>query len=145
MWSYVLSDSLPDLDSISRLKWTAWSSCSATCGEGIAHRISPSLGKVLSTCRSNTSTCPGTVARKLNSEKGSLSHSCVLSVDGGWTEWQSIEVPYRANCRYVVSNQGRDCTSPKPSLGGAGCQGDYLKKELHDLGHCNGKMWTYAT
>ncbi|KAL3886367.1 hypothetical protein ACJMK2_026365 [Sinanodonta woodiana] len=95
--------------------WSAWSSCSVTCGSGNMTRTrscdnpAPSNGG---------KTCEGTVT-----ESTSCSNETMCAVDGywsNWTTWSSCSV----TCGPGNMTRSRLCNNPLPVNGGKPCDGN---------------------
>ncbi|KAK3095774.1 hypothetical protein FSP39_018901, partial [Pinctada imbricata] len=94
--------------------WTAWGSCTATCGTGTQTKTR--------TCTDPSANNGGAAC----SGDSSASQDCNTQgcpVDGAWTPWTSF-----SSCNYIcgagTSNRTRTCTNPTPAYGGATCLGD---------------------
>lgn len=84
--------------------WTAWSTCSVTCGNGIRFRScsnpSPAYGG---------SNCIGSTYETCTENKD-------CAVAGGWSDWGACEAS-------VPLKRIRVCNNPAPANGGANCVG----------------------
>ena len=85
--------------------WSAWSSCSASCGTGRQTR----------TCTNPAPGCGGSAC------SGPSLRSCTANarVDGGWSAWSACS----ASACGLPGTQTRACTNPSPACGGAACVG----------------------
>lgn len=86
--------------------WSAWSSCSVTCGGGTQTRTCDSPAPA-----NGGASCSGASSQSCNTQ------ACVTPVDGGWTAWSSCSVTCGGG------TQTRTCTNPAPANGGASCSG----------------------
>ena len=85
--------------------WSAWSSCSASCGTGRQTR----------TCTNPAPGCGGSAC------SGPSLRSCTANarVDGGWSAWSACSPGYCG----ARGTQTRTCNNPSPSCGGSACAG----------------------
>ena len=85
--------------------WSAWSSCSASCGSGRQTR----------TCTNPAPGCGGSAC------SGPSLRSCTANapVDGGWSAWSACSPGYCG----ARGTQTRTCNNPSPSCGGSVCAG----------------------
>ena len=85
--------------------WSAWSSCSASCGTGRQTR----------TCNNPAPGCGGSAC------SGPSLRSCTANapVDGGWSAWSACSPGYCG----ARGTQTRTCSNPSPSCGGSACAG----------------------
>ncbi|XP_006907796.1 hemicentin-1 isoform X1 [Pteropus alecto] len=94
-------------------QWSAWRSCSVTCGKGIQKRSRlcnnpfPANGG---------KPCPGS-----DSEVRSCQHK-LCPVDGGWSEWSPWEECTRS-CGRGNRTRARTCNNPSAQHGGRPCEG----------------------
>ncbi|XP_078333125.1 SCO-spondin-like isoform X2 [Crassostrea virginica] len=88
--------------------WSAWTSCSATCGAGTHFR---------------TRTCHGLHPCSGDSKESRACQDSVCSaVDGGWAEWTNWDA-CSVTCGYGTQRRSRTCTNPSPEYGGLDCSG----------------------
>ena len=93
-------------------EWSPWSSCSATCGQGIQTRTCTPPSNGGSTCDGPSSTvCTAPVACARDP-----------TINGGWSAW--------SNCSATCGSgqRTRACTFPAPSGGGATCAGSSVER-----------------
>ncbi|CAH3196925.1 unnamed protein product, partial [Porites evermanni] len=97
--------------------WSAWTTCSKTCGTGTQSR-------------SRTCTSPSPIHNGLNctgdytQAKSCKLSSCPGAIDGGfskWSAWSACSEP--KYCLQGVSRRTRTCTNPSPANGGDECAG----------------------
>jgi len=82
--------------------YSAWSTCSATCGGGIQTRKCTNLPGAA---------CSGPSSQACNTQ------ACPVKVNGGYSAWSACS----ATCG--GGTQTRTCTNPAPANGGAACSG----------------------
>jgi len=86
--------------------WTAWTTCTATCGTGTQSRSctnpAPSGGGAQ---------CTGASSQTCNTQ------ACAAPVNGGWSQWTACTAP----CAGGI--QTRACNNPVASNGGVSCVG----------------------
>ncbi|XP_056002781.1 coadhesin-like [Ostrea edulis] len=94
-------------------KWSHWSACSVSCGNGAEYRHrrcdhpSPSHGgRACSGSSAQTQSC----------------HLNACPVNGGWSHW-SAWGHCSVTCNDGVQHRTRTCSNPAPSHGGHGCIG----------------------
>ncbi|XP_078342697.1 uncharacterized protein LOC144628471 isoform X5 [Oculina patagonica] len=107
--------------------WGAWASCTQTCGGGSQTRTrsctspppsnggAPCQGNSLQTLSCNTNICP---------------------TDGGWSAWGAWE-SCSQTCGGGAQTRTRTCTSPPPSVGGAGCVGASSQTQSCNTNECS--------
>jgi len=84
--------------------WSAWGSCSATCGGGTETRTCTNPAPA-----NGGATCSGSSSQSCNTQ--------ACPVNGGWSAWGSCS----ATCG--GGTETRTCTNPAPANGGATCSG----------------------
>uniref|UniRef100_A0A8C2WWG9 Adhesion G protein-coupled receptor B1 n=1 Tax=Cyclopterus lumpus TaxID=8103 RepID=A0A8C2WWG9_CYCLU len=130
----------PQTDSASGEEWSAWSVCSATCGEGWQSRTRFCVSSSYST------QCSGPLREQRPCNNSAVS---VCPVDGVWNEWSNWS-SCSASCSNGTTQRTRECNGP--SYGGSECRGEWLETVDCFLGECpvDGKwqpwsLWTGCT
>lgn len=91
--------------------WSAWSTCSKTCGSGTQTRSCTNPARA-----NGGADCFGATQQSCNTQ------SCpVTPIAGGWSAWSTCS----ATCG--GGTQTRTCTNPVPANGGASCSGVTLQ------------------
>lgn len=126
--------------------WTAWSSCSVTCGLGSLFRQREILRDALprgscggaqfdsracfpQACPGLWSMRPATAQTNSYKEPGCEGMSLLsLVVHGHWSEWSEWSV-CDALCGGGISTRNRNCSSPPPKNGGRDCYGMTLQSQ----------------
>ncbi|XP_043922260.1 SCO-spondin-like [Protopterus annectens] len=106
--------------------WSAWSSCTKTCGIGRRFRQKEVLRKAL----------PGGKCQSAIFD----SRSCFIQacpVNGGWSSWSPWS-ECDAECNGGTRSRSRNCINPPPKNGGRYCPGDALQMEVCNLQMCSG-------
>ncbi|CAN7994178.1 unnamed protein product, partial [Ixodes hexagonus] len=107
-------------------EWSHWSSCSATCGQGVQERVrycdNPSPGPGGRPC----------VGRSQEIIACSL-RECL--VHGGWSPWSAWS-QCTVSCGGGIRTRSRRCNSPKPALGGKACQGNDVQTDFCNSDTC---------
>jgi len=87
--------------------WSAWSGCSAACGEGTRKRTRTcAAGQVCNGEKEQTEKCTG--------------HVC--PINGGWSDWNDWS-ECDQKCAGGSQTRYRTCTNPKQRYGGKACEG----------------------
>uniref|UniRef100_A0A672G4Z2 Adhesion G protein-coupled receptor B1a n=1 Tax=Salarias fasciatus TaxID=181472 RepID=A0A672G4Z2_SALFA len=110
------------VDSASGEEWSAWSMCSATCGEGWQSRTRFCVSSSYST------QCSGPLR-----EQRPCNNSAICPVDGVWNEWSSWS-SCSSSCSNGTMQRTRECNGP--SYGGSECRGEWLETVDCFLGEC---------
>ncbi|XP_023806195.1 SCO-spondin [Oryzias latipes] len=97
--------------------WTAWSSCSVTCGLGSLFRQREILRDALP-----RGSCGGAQF----DSRACFPQAC--PVHGHWSEWSEWSV-CDALCGGGISTRNRNCSSPPPKNGGRDCYGMTLQSQ----------------
>ena len=127
--------------------WTAWSSCSKTCGGGNLSRTrsctGPSCGGKAcpSPNQGVTKPCPTKCCRKCNYNwpycLSSTHYFNSSAVNGGWAAWSASGCS--VTCGGGSQSRTRSCTSPAPSCGGSQCPGSTTDVKQGCNPQCCGK------
>ena len=110
------------------MSWTAWSTCSLSCGVGNQIRTR--------NCTQAQNGGKACTCNKLESQ------SCLVvqcPVNGNWGEWS----PWNAcsiSCGSGMTNRTRNCDSPEPKFGGKFCNGTNTDNKACNDKSCPG-MW----
>ncbi len=92
--------------------WSAWSTCSATCGSGTQMRTCTTPAPA-----NGGADCFGASQQSCNTQ------SCpVAPIAGGWSAWSACSTTCGGS-----GTQTRSCTSPARANGGADCIGDSMQ------------------
>ena len=68
--------------------------------------------------------------------------SFMITVDGGFTEWENLEVCSRT-CGGGIQTQKRSCTAPSPANGGKECIGEDSRTVECNTEPCPG-LWSFC-
>ncbi|XP_031555168.1 uncharacterized protein LOC116292070 [Actinia tenebrosa] len=105
--------------------WTAWTTCSKSCGEGTKTRMRK--------CRLDKKDCKG----PLHQAESCHGYNC--TVDGGFTEWSVWSSACSAKCgEGVFKIRSRTCTNPAAQFGGKPCEGALTEQQDCKLKPCVG-------
>ncbi|XP_056005455.1 thrombospondin-2-like isoform X3 [Ostrea edulis] len=104
----------------SRLKFTSWSSCSTTCGEGQKRRI---VFCSLTEEQASRYGCYTAIFDLVN-----CSERKCPAVHGNWSLWSPWGACHATACMTMgIQNRTRLCTNPSPDYGGEMCTGDAVE------------------
>uniref|UniRef100_A0A3Q3WPM2 Uncharacterized protein n=1 Tax=Mola mola TaxID=94237 RepID=A0A3Q3WPM2_MOLML len=103
-------------------EWSAWSSCSATCGEGWQGRTR------LCATASFTTQCTGPLR-----ENRPCNNTAVCTVDGSWDEWTPWSL-CSSTCGRGYRDRTRTCKLPKN--GGEPCHGPTKQTKFCNIAVC---------
>ncbi|XP_061571310.1 adhesion G protein-coupled receptor B1 isoform X2 [Cololabis saira] len=112
----------PQTDSISGEEWSAWSVCSATCGEGWQSRTRFCVSSSYST------QCSGPLR-----EQRPCNNSAVCPVHGAWDEWSPWSL-CSSTCGQGYRSRTRTCTPPQ--FGGDACDGPEKQTKFCNIAAC---------
>ncbi|XP_056005454.1 thrombospondin-2-like isoform X2 [Ostrea edulis] len=116
----------------SRLKFTSWSSCSTTCGEGQKRRI---VFCSLTEEQASRYGCYTAIFDLVN-----CSERKCPAVHGNWSLWSPWGACHATACMTMgIQNRTRLCTNPSPDYGGEMCTGDAV--ESRSCLPCPGYDW----
>uniref|UniRef100_A0A8C5EAV8 Adhesion G protein-coupled receptor B1a n=1 Tax=Gouania willdenowi TaxID=441366 RepID=A0A8C5EAV8_GOUWI len=119
--SFVLTPS-SSVDSASGEEWSAWSVCSATCGEGWQSRTRFCVSSSYST------QCSGPLR-----EQRPCNNSAVCPVHGAWDEWSPWSL-CSSTCGRGYRSRTRTCTPPQ--FGGDPCDGPEKQTKFCNIAVC---------
>ncbi|XP_022912170.1 semaphorin 5c [Onthophagus taurus] len=114
--------------------WSAWSECSATCGNAIKTKTR--------TCTNPSPAHGGRVC--VGQDRSEILCTgippCPVATppprDGGWSSWSSW-TSCSSSCGRGFRRRMRECNEPTPSNGGQDCSGTYVEYEECDMGPCD--------
>ncbi|XP_071325001.1 adhesion G protein-coupled receptor B1 [Trachinotus anak] len=112
----------PQTDSASGEEWSAWSVCSATCGEGWQSRTRFCVSSSYST------QCSGPLR-----EQRPCNNSAVCPVHGAWDEWSPWSL-CSSTCGRGYRSRTRTCTPPQ--FGGDPCEGPEKQTKFCNIAVC---------
>ncbi|KAM9723597.1 adhesion G protein-coupled receptor B1 isoform 3-T3 [Menidia menidia] len=112
----------PQTDSVSGEEWSAWSVCSATCGEGWQSRTRFCVSSSYST------QCSGPLR-----EQRPCNNSAVCPVHGTWDEWSPWSL-CSSTCGRGYRSRTRTCTPPQ--FGGDPCEGPEKQTKFCNIAVC---------
>ncbi|XP_029694965.1 adhesion G protein-coupled receptor B1 isoform X8 [Takifugu rubripes] len=112
----------PQTDSTSGEEWSAWSVCSATCGEGWQSRTRFCVSSSYST------QCSGPLR-----EQRPCNNSAVCPVNGAWDEWSPWSL-CSSTCGRGFRSRTRTCTPPQ--FGGEPCVGPEKQTKFCNIAVC---------
>ncbi|KAM4567594.1 adhesion G protein-coupled receptor B1 isoform 6-T6 [Fundulus diaphanus] len=110
------------VDSTSGEEWSAWSVCSATCGEGWQSRTRFCVSSSYST------QCSGPLR-----EQRTCNNSAVCPVHGTWDEWSPWSL-CSSTCGRGYRSRTRTCTAPQ--FGGDPCDGPEKQTKFCNIAVC---------
>ncbi|XP_026149529.1 adhesion G protein-coupled receptor B1 [Mastacembelus armatus] len=110
------------VDSSSGEEWSAWSVCSATCGEGWQSRTRFCVSSSYST------QCSGPLR-----EQRPCNNSAVCPVHGAWDEWSPWSL-CSSTCGRGYRSRTRTCTPPQ--FGGDPCEGPEKQTKFCNIAVC---------
>ncbi|XP_054770254.2 uncharacterized protein LOC129278063 isoform X2 [Lytechinus pictus] len=109
-------------------RWSAWSSCSESCGNGTQTRNRTCTDPPPSNGGADC-TGPSTETQVCNTQ------ACPAPVDGNFTQWSTWTV-CTVTCGTGVQLRTRTCTNPPPSNGGASCTGPLFENRPCNTQSC---------
>eukprot|EP00993_Chasmostoma_nieuportense_P005588 NODE_620_length_2008_cov_220.447103_g576_i0.p1 GENE.NODE_620_length_2008_cov_220.447103_g576_i0~~NODE_620_length_2008_cov_220.447103_g576_i0.p1 ORF type:complete len:643 (-),score=45.94 NODE_620_length_2008_cov_220.447103_g576_i0:79-1953(-) len=106
--------------------WSAFSSCSVTCGTGTQTQT-----------RSCTNPIPsgGGLSCVGLSIQSQTCNTQACAVNGGWSAWSAFSA-CSATCGTGTQTQTRSCTNPPPSAGGNSCSGLSIQSQTCNVQSC---------
>uniref|UniRef100_A0A3P9HPV9 Adhesion G protein-coupled receptor B1 n=1 Tax=Oryzias latipes TaxID=8090 RepID=A0A3P9HPV9_ORYLA len=110
------------VESVSGEEWTAWSDCSATCGEGWQSRTRFCVSSSYST------QCSGPLR-----EQRPCNNSSVCPVHGAWDDWTPWSL-CSSTCGQGQRYRTRTCTPPQ--FGGDPCEGPNKQNKFCNIAVC---------
>ncbi|XP_075896893.1 adhesion G protein-coupled receptor B1 isoform X3 [Nelusetta ayraudi] len=110
------------VDSASGEEWSAWSVCSATCGEGWQSRTRFCVSSSYST------QCSGPLR-----EQRPCNNSAICPVHGAWDEWSPWSL-CSSTCGRGFRSRTRTCTPPQ--FGGDPCEGPEKQTKFCNIAVC---------
>ncbi|XP_063736441.1 adhesion G protein-coupled receptor B1 [Eleginops maclovinus] len=110
------------VDTASGDEWSAWSVCSATCGEGWQSRTRLCVSSLYST------QCSGPLR-----EQRTCNNSAVCPVHGAWDEWSPWSL-CSSTCGRGYRSRTRTCTPPQ--FGGDACDGPEKQTKFCNIAVC---------
>uniref|UniRef100_A0A672G8H9 Adhesion G protein-coupled receptor B1a n=1 Tax=Salarias fasciatus TaxID=181472 RepID=A0A672G8H9_SALFA len=110
------------VDSASGEEWSAWSMCSATCGEGWQSRTRFCVSSSYST------QCSGPLR-----EQRPCNNSAICPVHGAWDEWSPWSL-CSSTCGQGLRSRARTCTPPQ--FGGKPCDGPDEQTKFCNIAVC---------
>ncbi|XP_066993605.2 hemicentin-1 isoform X2 [Anabrus simplex] len=94
-------------------KWTAWSTCSTTCGIGQRKRYRK--------CKNPPPRNGGALCRG-GKEQQEICNPTPCPINGAWSEWSDWKA-CSGPCSNSTRHRTRQCSEPSPAFGGADCEG----------------------
>ncbi|XP_019490993.1 PREDICTED: hemicentin-1 [Hipposideros armiger] len=107
-------------------QWSAWRSCSVTCGRGIQKRSR--------LCNSPFPANGGKPCQGSDSEMRNCQHK-LCPVDGRWSEWSPWEECTRS-CGHGNRTRTRTCNNPSAQHGGRPCEGSAVEIIMCNMRPC---------
>lgn len=101
-------------------EWTAWSSCSVTCGPGLSTRTRA--------CTNPTPEFNGEDCGGMAEQNDWCFGGVECPVDGGFTPWSAWST-CSASCATGVKSRARTCTHPAPRHNGKPCKGIAMQND----------------
>ncbi|XP_061184989.1 SCO-spondin-like [Saccostrea echinata] len=106
--------------------WSAWDTCSVTCGGGSQRRSR--------TCTNPAPQYGGAACVGDESQvQDCNTHFC--PIDGAFTDWSAWDT-CSVTCGGGSQGRARTCTNPAPQYGGADCTGDKSEEQKCNEHHC---------
>uniref|UniRef100_H0XAK9 Hemicentin 1 n=1 Tax=Otolemur garnettii TaxID=30611 RepID=H0XAK9_OTOGA len=107
-------------------QWSAWKSCSVTCGRGIQKRSR--------VCNAPRPANGGKPCQGSDSEMRNC-HNKLCPVDGSWSEWSPWEECTRS-CGRGNRTRTRTCSNPSAQHGGRPCEGNAVEIIMCSIRPC---------
>lgn len=111
--------------------WSAWGTCSATCGGGTQTRTRTCTNPAPANGGAN---CVGSTTET----QACNTQTCIVTpIDGGWSAWSTYNT-CTATCGGGTQTRTRTCTNPTPANGGAQCVGSTSETTSCNTQACTG-------
>ncbi|XP_038144325.1 adhesion G protein-coupled receptor B1 isoform X5 [Cyprinodon tularosa] len=115
------------VDSTSGEEWSAWSVCSATCGEGWQSRTRFCVSSSYST------QCSGPLREQRPCNNSAICPAALIAVHGAWDEWSPWSL-CSSTCGRGYRSRTRTCTPPQ--FGGDPCDGPEKQTKFCNIAVC---------
>ncbi|XP_035984702.1 adhesion G protein-coupled receptor B1 isoform X9 [Fundulus heteroclitus] len=115
------------VDSTSGEEWSAWSVCSATCGEGWQSRTRFCVSSSYST------QCSGPLREQRPCNNSAVCPAALIAVHGTWDEWSPWSL-CSSTCGRGYRSRTRTCTPPQ--FGGDPCDGPEKQTKFCNIAVC---------
>ncbi|XP_028325891.1 adhesion G protein-coupled receptor B1 isoform X3 [Gouania willdenowi] len=115
------------VDSASGEEWSAWSVCSATCGEGWQSRTRFCVSSSYST------QCSGPLREQRPCNNSAVCPGALFAVHGAWDEWSPWSL-CSSTCGRGYRSRTRTCTPPQ--FGGDPCDGPEKQTKFCNIAVC---------
>ncbi|XP_034082407.1 adhesion G protein-coupled receptor B1 isoform X2 [Gymnodraco acuticeps] len=117
----------PQTDSASGEEWSAWSVCSATCGEGWQSRTR------LCVYGSYSTQCSGKLREQRACNNSAVCPAALIAVHGSWDEWSPWSL-CSSTCGRGYRSRTRTCAPPQ--FGGDACDGPEKQTKFCNIAVC---------
>ncbi|XP_034082413.1 adhesion G protein-coupled receptor B1 isoform X7 [Gymnodraco acuticeps] len=115
------------VDSASGEEWSAWSVCSATCGEGWQSRTR------LCVYGSYSTQCSGKLREQRACNNSAVCPAALIAVHGSWDEWSPWSL-CSSTCGRGYRSRTRTCAPPQ--FGGDACDGPEKQTKFCNIAVC---------
>ncbi|KAL3060815.1 hypothetical protein OYC64_015205 [Pagothenia borchgrevinki] len=115
------------VDSASGEEWSAWSVCSATCGEGWQSRTR------LCVYGSYSTQCSGKLREQRACNNSAVCPAALIAVHGAWDEWSPWSL-CSSTCGRGYRSRTRTCAPPQ--FGGDACDGPEKQTKFCNIAVC---------